>query len=66
MSVPRVTEISANSPDSFDAALKAGLERANATLRNIEGCWVKDKNVQVENGQIKAYRVNMKVTFVLD
>ncbi|RDC75253.1 dodecin domain-containing protein [Rhodovulum sp. 12E13] len=66
MSVARVTEISATSPESFDEAVKAGIERANKTLRNVEGCWIKDMNVQVENGAVKGYRVNMAVTFVLD
>jgi hypothetical protein len=66
MTVARVTEISATSPDSFDAAVKEGLERANKTLRNVEGCWIKDMNVQVHEGRIKAFRVNMAVTFVLD
>ncbi len=66
MTVARVTEISATSPDSFDAAVKEGLERANKTLRNVEGCWVKDMNVQVHDGKIQAYRVNIEVTFVLD
>jgi flavin-binding protein dodecin len=66
MAVARVTEISATSPDSFDAAVKVGLERANQTLRNVEGCWIKDMNVQVADGAIKGYRVNMEVTFVLD
>ncbi len=66
MAVARVTEISATSPSSFDEAVKVGLERANKTLRNVEGCWIKDMNVQVENGAIKSYRVNMEVTFILD
>lgn len=66
MAVARVTEISATSPDSFDDAVKVGLDRANQTLRNVEGCWIKDMNVQVADGAIKAYRVNMEVTFVLD
>ena len=66
MAVARVTEISATSPSSFDDAVKVGLDRANKTLRNVEGCWIKDMNVQVENGAIKSYRVNMEVTFILD
>lgn len=66
MTVARVTEISATSPNSFDDAVKDGIERANKTLRNIEGCWIKDMNVQVSDGTIKGYRVNMAVTFILD
>ena len=66
MSVARVTEISATSPESFEAAVKAGLDRACRTLRNVESAWVKDMNVKLENGTVKAYRVNLAVTFVLD
>ncbi len=66
MSVARVTEISAESPDSFEDALSTGIERANQTLRNVKGAWVKEQQVTVENGKITAYRVNILVTFVLE
>jgi flavin-binding protein dodecin len=66
MTVARVTEISAVSPDGFEAAIREGIERATQTLRNIEGCWVKDMNVLMENNQIVGYKVNLAVTFVLE
>jgi len=66
MSVARVTEISAASPESFEAAVREGIERANKTLRNVQGAWVKDMNVFIEDGQIQAYKVNLEVTFVLE
>jgi flavin-binding protein dodecin len=66
MSVARVTEITSESPESFEAALKQGIERANQTLRNVKGAWVKEQQVAVENGRITAFRVNMLVTFVLE
>ncbi|WP_420393445.1 dodecin family protein [Acuticoccus sp.] len=66
MSVARITEISATSPTSFDDAVKQGLERAAKTLHNIEGAWVKDMNVMMQDDRITAYKVNMAVTFVLD
>lgn len=66
MSVARVTEISATSPDSFEDAIKQGIERASKTLRNIQSAWVKDTNVMVENGQVSVYKVNMAVTFLLE
>ena len=66
MSVATVTEISATSPDGFEAAIKEGLDRANKTLRNIEGAWVKDMNVLIEDGSIRGYSVNLEVTFVLE
>ena len=66
MSVATVTEISATSPDGFEAAVKEGLERANKTLRNVQSAWVKDMNVLIEDGFIQGYSVNLEVTFVLD
>jgi dodecin len=65
MAVARVTEITASSPNSFDEAVRVGLERANKTLDNVEGAWVKDMTVTCDNGVIKEFRVNMKVTFIL-
>ncbi len=65
MSVARVTEIISSSTKSFDDAIRAGIERANETLSNIEGAWVQDQKVVVVKGKIKEFRVNMKVTFIL-
>jgi dodecin len=66
MAIARVTEISAESTESFEDALRAGVERANKTLRNVKGAWVKEQQVTVEDGRIGTYRVNMLVTFVLE
>jgi flavin-binding protein dodecin len=66
MSVARVTEITTGSPESFEDAIRKGLDRANETLDHIEGAWVKDMKVIVKSGKVKEYRVNMKLTFVLN
>ncbi len=66
MSVATVTEISAISQQGFEDAVQQGVARANKTLRNIEGCWVKDMNVMIEDGSITGYKVNLEVTFVLE
>ena len=66
MSVARVTEISARSQTSFEDAINKGIERATQTLRNVEGAWVKEQQVKIENGKITSYEVNLKVTFVLE
>lgn len=65
MSVARVTEIIAGSPSSFDDAIKAGIERAAKTLKNVKGAWVQDQELILDDGKIKEYRVHLKVTFVL-
>ena len=65
MAVARVTEIISGSTKSFQDAVETGIERANKTLKNVEGAWVKDQSLILDNGKIKEYRVVMKVTFVL-
>ncbi len=65
MSIAKVTEVIASSPKSFEDAVSNGISRADKTLKNITGAWVKDQNVVVENGKVTEYRVVMKVTFVL-
>jgi flavin-binding protein dodecin len=66
MSVARTTELSAESPKSFDAAIQEGLQRATKTLRGIQNVWVSDHEIALSNNEVKAYRVRMKVTFVLE
>ena len=64
--VARVTEIIASSPKSFEDAVTAGVARACKTLQNVTGAWIQDQKVDIEDGQITAYRVTLKVTFVLN
>jgi flavin-binding protein dodecin len=64
-SVARVTEITASSDKNFNEAVQVGIERASKTLQNVTGAWIQDMKVDVENGKITNYRVNMKMTFVL-
>lgn len=66
MSVARVTEITAASKKSFEDAIEVGISRAVKTLKNVEGAWVQDQKVTVKKGKIAEYRVNLKVTFILD
>lgn len=66
MSVARVTEIIASSGKGFDHAIQKGIKRASKTLRDVRGAWVKEMKVVCEDGEVVSYRVNLKVTFVLD
>ena len=65
MSVAKVIELTSTSAKSFEDAIQKGLARANKTLKNVEGAWIKEQKVVVTDGKITAYRVNMLVTFVL-
>jgi flavin-binding protein dodecin len=66
MSVARVTEITSSSKQSFEDAIKQGIDRACKTLKNVQGAWVQEQKITIKNNAISTYRVNMKVTFVLD
>ena len=67
MSIARVTEIKASSTVSFDDAIKAGVARTQKTLTNIRSAWIENQEVLVDSkGQITEYRVQMKVTFILE
>ncbi len=66
MSVAKVTEIISSSTKSFDDAVENGIKRASKTLKGINGAWVADQKVTVEDGTVSEYRVVLRVTFVLD
>jgi flavin-binding protein dodecin len=67
MSISRTTEIKSSSPKSFDDAMKKGIARAEKTLKNVRGAWIENQEVRLdEKGNINEYRVEMKITFILD
>lgn len=66
MSVAKVIELTATSSKSFEDAIQQGVSRASKTLKNVQGAWIKEQQVNIEDGRITGYRVNMMVTFVLD
>lgn len=66
MSVARIIEISAESPKGFEDAIVQGISRASKTIHGIKSAWVKGQNVVIENEKVALYRVDLKVTFVLD
>jgi hypothetical protein len=66
MSVAKVTEIIASSPKSFEDAIEKGIQRAAKTLKNVQGAWIESQKVVVDKGKVTQYRVNLRVTFVLE
>jgi len=67
MAISRITEIKSSSAVSFDDAMKKGIARARKTLKNVRGAWIWNQEVLLDNkGKISEYRVQMKITFVLE
>ncbi|MBH0179548.1 MAG: dodecin domain-containing protein [Nitrospira sp.] len=66
MSVAKIIEISADSSKSFEDAVVQGISRASKTIHGIKSAWVKEQHVVVEDNKVVLYRVDLKVTFVLN
>lgn len=67
MAIARVTEIKASSTKSFDDAIKAGIARVQKTLTNVRSAWVENQEILIDKkGNITEYRVQMKITFILE
>ena len=66
MTVAKITEISSASEKGFEDAIESGIKRAGKTLKGVTGAWINEMKVDIKNGKISRYRVNMKVTFVLN
>ena len=65
MTIAKILEISSDSDDSFESAIKSGIKRASKTVKDIRSAWVKDQEVLVKDGKITGYRVHLKITFAL-
>ena len=65
MSVAKTSEITAASGKSFENAVENGIKKMSKSVDNIEGAWIKEQKVIVDDGEVKEYRVTMKVTFIV-
>ena len=66
MSVLKVIEVMGNSTESFEDATRNVIKEVSKTVKNIKSIYLKDMQVSVENNTIKQFRVNTKVTFVVN
>jgi flavin-binding protein dodecin len=66
MSVAKNIEITATSPTSFEDAIESGIRRASKSLKNIQGAWIKEQKLRIEDNRTTEYRVTMILTFVLN
>ena len=67
ISISRTTEVKSSSTVSFDDAIKRGIARAQKTLQNVKSAWIWNQEILLDNnGKISEYRVQMKITFLLE
>ena len=63
MWISKVNELIGSSPESFEAAAREVLVRANRTLRGITGIHVVEKRVKIVDDEIREYRVRLRLVF---
>jgi flavin-binding protein dodecin len=66
MSIAKVIELTASSSKSFEDAIQLGIEKSGETLRDVKGAWVSEQKVDVEGGKVVAYRVTLRISFVVE
>jgi dodecin len=65
-SVAKVVEITADSTYSFEDAIQRAIVKASESVHGMRSAWVAGQQVRIEDGKVVSYRVDLKVTFVLD
>ena len=66
MSVGKFIELSGESSESFEDAIRQAVQRASSTIRNVRSVWAKEFEAVVDNNQVTQFRVVVKIAFVLD
>ena len=66
MTVAKVSEITSTSSKSFADAIDKGIKRADKTLKNVTSAWIADQEVEITKGKVTAYRVRLRITFILE
>jgi dodecin len=65
MPVGKVIEITAQSDQSFEDAINQGIQRACNKVDDVQSAWIKEQKVDIQDGKVSGYRVDMKVTFLV-
>lgn len=66
MPIAKMIEVSSRSTSSFDDAIRQGIAKASETVNNIQSAWVKDQEVEITDGSVSEYQVDLKITFLVD
>ena len=66
MAMLKVIEVLAESNKSWEDAAQSAVAEANKTLRNIRSIYLENMEATVADGKIKSYRINGKISFVLE
>lgn len=66
MAIVKVIEIIAQSPKGWEDATQQALAEVTATVRNVQSVYIKDLQAIIEDNKIVEYRINAKVSFLIE
>ena len=66
MAIAKVVEVNSSSAKSFEDAIHTGIEKVTEKVKNVQGAWINEQKVVIKDNQIVEYRVNLKISFLVD
>ena len=66
MAIAKVVEVNSSSQKSFEDAIQTGISKVTETVKNVQGAWINEQKVIIQDNKITEYRVNLKISFVVD
>ncbi|HJF29002.1 MAG TPA: dodecin family protein [Acinetobacter lwoffii] len=66
MAIAKVVEVNSSSNKSFEDAIQTGIAKVTETVKNVQGAWINEQKVIIKGNKITEYRVNLKISFLVD
>ena len=66
MAIAKVVEVNSSSQKSFEEAIQTGISKVTETVKNVQGAWINEQKVIIQDNKITEYRVNLKISFLVD
>ena len=66
MSIAKVVEVNSSSNKSFEDAIQTGISKVTETVKNVQGAWINEQKVVIKDNIITEYRVNLKISFLVE
>ena len=66
MGIAKVVEVNSSSTKSFEDAIQTGISKVTETVKNVQGAWINEQKVVIKDNKITEYRVNLKISFLVE
>ena len=66
MAIAKVVEVNSSSQKSFEDAIQTGISKVTETVKNVQGAWINEQKVIIQDNKITEYRVNLEISFLVD